>query len=67
MTHAEQILRAVAAFVQRGKTVFTRDEIRREISVSREKWEKTITKALDIKGYLSSFFKIFFIFSKLNI
>ena len=43
MTHAEQILQAVVTMIRRGKTVFTRDEIRREIGISRDEWESGYT------------------------
>ena len=39
MTHAEEIMRAVAKLVQQGGSpIFTRDEIRRCIGVSRDRW-----------------------------
>ena len=38
MTHAEQILRAVAALTQSGKIVFARKDIRDQIGVSDDEW-----------------------------
>ncbi len=47
MTHAEEIMRAVTTLVrQEGKTIFTREEIRQQIGVSRDEW---------MSGYTSIF------------
>ncbi len=40
MTHAEQILRAVAGIIQNEKTHFTRLAIREAIGVDANEWEK---------------------------
>ena len=39
MTHAEQIMKAVAALVElEGRHVFTRDQVRKRIGVTRDRW-----------------------------
>ena len=39
MTHAEQIMKAVAALVElEGRHVFTRDQVRKGIGVTRDRW-----------------------------
>jgi hypothetical protein len=44
MTHADQIMRAVAALVrEQGKRVFTRAEVRKRIGVSQEQWTSGYT------------------------
>jgi hypothetical protein len=41
MTHAEQILRAVATLVSRdGNAIFSREEIRHQAGIDRESWDK---------------------------
>jgi hypothetical protein len=40
MTHAEQILRAVAVLIGKdGNAIFSRDDIRVQAKISREDWE----------------------------
>jgi hypothetical protein len=44
LTHAEQIIRAVARLVGgSGEGTFSRDEVRRQVEVSREEWESGYT------------------------
>ncbi len=44
MTHAEEIMRAVAWLVrQEGKDTFSREEIRQRIGVSRDEWDAGYT------------------------
>ena len=43
MTHAEQILQAVAMLNRQGKTVFTRDEIRCVVGTGRDEWQAGYT------------------------
>lgn len=44
MTHAEEIMRAVASLMQQeGKLIFTRDEVRRQIGVTRDRWQSGYT------------------------
>ncbi len=38
MTHAEEIVEAVAALVGQGKNLFTRREVRDEIGVGQHEW-----------------------------
>lgn len=38
MTHAEEIIQAVAKLVGQGKNLFTRKEVRDEIGVSQHEW-----------------------------
>ncbi len=47
MTHTEEIMRAVATLVkQKGKSIFSRKEIRDQIGVSQDKW---------MSGYTATF------------
>jgi len=46
VTHAEEIVRAAANLVKEGSEVFTRDEVRRSIGVTRDEW---------ISGYAAVF------------
>ena len=43
MTHAGQIFKAVVLVCRRNKGIFTREQVRRQIGVSREKWESGYT------------------------
>jgi hypothetical protein len=44
MTHAEEIMQAVATLVwHEGKSTFTRDEIRRRIGADRDRWMSSYT------------------------
>jgi hypothetical protein len=43
MTHAEQIFKAAVVVCRRNKGIFTREQVRRQIGVSQEKWESGYT------------------------
>ena len=43
MTHAGQIFKAAVLVCRRNKGIFTREQVRRQIGVSREKWESDYT------------------------
>lgn len=44
MTHAEEIIQAVANLMQQeGKSIFTRDEVRRQIGLNHDEWEAGYT------------------------
>ena len=43
MTHAEEIMHAVAALVKQGKKIFSRREIRDQIGVDQDKWMASYT------------------------
>jgi len=43
MTHAGQIFKAAVVVCRRNKGIFIREQVRRQIGVSREKWEPGYT------------------------